>query len=251
QDLNYYFQFTLNDYDKTLEAKVPPLQNRIDTFKELSRRIGKEKVIWRFDPYTLTPKYSVDELLRKTDNIAKQLKGYTEKLVFSYADIADYRKVAGNMQTIDYKEFTTESMHQIAAGLQKLNNNWGLEIATCAEKIDLSQYGIKHNKCIDDDLLIKLFGNDRELMKFLGVKIEEANLFSSERKIIKTKNLKDKGQRELCGCIKSKDIGQYNTCPHGCIYCYANTSPQKAAENYKRHRQNPTEENITGDTENE
>lgn len=245
QNLNYYFQFTLNDYDKSFEAKVPPLSERIETFKELSARIGKEKVIWRFDPYILTPKHGVDELLRRTDNIANQLKAYTEKLVFSFADIADYKKVAGNMEAIDYTEFTEESMHQIAAGLQKLNKNWNLQIAACAEKVDLSQYGITHNKCVDDDLLIKRFGHDRELMKFLGVRIERPSLFNSERKIIKTKILKDRGQREFCGCIKSKDIGQYNTCPHGCIYCYANTSPQKAARNYKRHLENPNQESIT------
>lgn len=232
---NYYFQFTLNDYDRTLEPKVPSLQKRIDTFKELSQRIGKEKVIWRFDPYILTAKQGVDELLARTDKMANQLKDYTEKLVFSFADIADYAKVAKNMRNINYKEFTAESMHQMADGLQKLNKTWGLEIATCAEKIDLTRYGITHNKCIDDDLLIRLFSNDNELMKFLGVTIEPANLFSSERKIIKSKKLKDPGQRKLCGCIKSKDIGQYNTCPFACPYCYANSSPQEAARNFKQH----------------
>jgi DNA repair photolyase len=245
QNLNYYFQFSLNDYDRALEAKVPHLSERIETFKELSRRIGKEKVIWRFDPYILSPKHGVEELLMRTDNIARRLKHYTKKLVFSFADIADYKKVAKNMRTTDYTEFTAKSMQQMAAGLQKLNNNWDFEIAACAEKNDFSSYGIKRNKCIDDDLLIKLFSDDRELMIFLGIEFEEQNLFTSERKIIKNKKLKDKGQREFCGCIKSKDIGQYNTCPHGCIYCYANTSPQKAFENYRRHLQNPMQERIT------
>ena len=84
---NYYFQYTLNDYDKTLEEKVPPLNNRIETFIKLSERIGKQKVIWRFDPLILTDKIGVDDLLRKMENIGNQLKNHTNKLVFSYADI--------------------------------------------------------------------------------------------------------------------------------------------------------------------
>ena len=239
--LNYYFQYTLTDYDKNLEAHVGSLQSRIETFIELSEKIGKEKVIWRFDPYILTKDMGVDELLRKTENIATQLKNYTNKLVFSYADIASYRKVANNMKAIDYTEFDENTMHQLAVGLQTLNKNWNLELSTCAEKIPLEQYGITHNKCIDDDLMIKLFSHDKALMEFVGYKPEpsQLNMFAAEPiPKYNTKKLKDKGQRELCGCIYSKDIGQYNTCPHGCVYCYANTSKEIALKNYRNNNIN-------------
>ena len=246
---NYYFQFSLNDYDKEgFEGKVPRVENRIETFKELSNRIGKEKVVWRFDPLLLTNEIDVKELLKRLEKIGDELYKYTNKLVFSFADIGIYKKVENNLNkaNIQYIEFTLETMLEFAEGLQKLNKKWGLELATCAEKFDLNKYGINHNKCIDDDLMIDLFHQDEELMKFLGVEFTEPSLFDATTTITKTKKIKDKGQREACGCIMSKDIGEYNTCPHECVYCYANTSKEAAFTNYKSHTMNPKADTITG-----
>lgn len=246
---NYYFQYTLNDYDgDLLETKVPPLNRRIETFIELSEKIGAEKVVWRFDPLMLTKCIDVDLLLRKIENIGDALLGYTQKLVFSFADISIYKKVQSNLNKngVDYIEFDIEQMKNVALGLQELNKKWNIEIATCSEKINLEKYEITHNKCVDDDLIIKLFSDDNLLMDFLGVKVVQPTLFENDTKTKKSKVLKDKGQRQLCGCIMSKDIGQYNTCPHGCIYCYANTSQKRALENYQRYKQNKNSETITG-----
>lgn len=245
---NYYFQFTLNDYDQEhFEAKVPKLEGRIEAFKELSQRLGKKRVVWRFDPLMLTDTIDVAELLRRIKNIGDQLHTYTEKLVISFADIGSYKKVENNLKKEDvpYIEFTHESMEQIAKGLQELNKAWGLDIGTCSEKIDLEEFGISHNRCVDDDLMIDLFSHDKELMDFLGVEITSADLFS-DGNVVKKRNLKDKGQREDCGCIMSKDIGQYNTCPHECNYCYANTSKDIAKKNYLKHRENVNSESIIG-----
>ena len=244
---NYYFQYTLNDYDKEgYEAKVPSVENRIKTFQELSKRLGKKRVVWRFDPLILTDTIDVDELLRRVKNIGDQLKDYTEKLVFSFADIATYKKVQNNLnkEQVPYVEFTPETMEAFAKGISEINKEWGLELGTCSEKIDLDKYSIVHNKCIDDDLMIELFSQDKELMDFLGVEIEEPSLFDTTRKITKKRNLKDKGQREDCGCVMSKDIGQYNTCPHECNYCYANTSKELAKKNYQKHLGDPSGEGI-------
>src|SRR5690606_7079878 len=115
----------------------------------------------------------------------------------------------------------------------------------CAEKFDLDKYGITPNKCIDDDLIIKLFSHDKELMKFLDVEYRAPSLFGDE-KVLSKRNLKDRGQRQACGCIMSKDIGEYNTCPHECVYYYANTSIEIAKNNYKTHTANPYAETILG-----
>jgi DNA repair photolyase len=243
---NYYFQYTLNDYDKEgFEGKVPRLETRIKIFKELSSKIGKDRVVWRFDPLLLTSELTVNDLLLRVENIGNQLYNYTSKLIFSFADISIYNKVANNLkrENIDYKEFTSETMIQFAEGIQKLNEKWNLEIATSAEKFDLKNYGISHNKCMYDDLMIKLFSHDKILMEFLGVEYVEPSLFDTG-KVEKVKKLKDKGQREACGCIMSKDIGEYNTCPHECVYCYANTSKELALKNYKNHTSNPKAETI-------
>ena len=248
RNINYYFQFTMNDYDnERLEPNVPNIQKRIETFIELSEKIGKDKVIWRFDPLILTDKIGVNELLEKIDNIGNQIKHHTSKLVFSFADIGIYNKVQNNLlkNSIKYKEFNEELMNKFASGLQELNKKWGLSIGTCSEKIPLEKYGIVHNKCIDDDLMIKLFGKDKILMDFLGVRETPPDMFNTETTFIKTKNNKDNGQRKLCGCIISKDIGEYNTCPHLCEYCYANSSKESAHANWQKHKQNPNGETIT------
>ncbi|MCU4177305.1 DUF1848 domain-containing protein [Carboxylicivirga sp. N1Y90] len=244
---NFYFQFTLNDYDlEGYEGNVPNVQSRINTFIELSKAIGKQHVIWRFDPMILTDSITVDTLLERVENIGDQLQNHTNKLVFSFADIAIYTKVKNNLkkENIAYQEFTETTMHQFAKGLQELNKKWNFEIGTCAEKIPLEQYGIEHNKCVDDDLMFDLFKHDTELVKFLGKEhLLQHDLFGIPKK---EKKLKDKGQRELCGCIMSKDIGQYNTCPHECVYCYANTSKEVARRNYKTYKENPNCDTITG-----
>lgn len=233
---NCYFQFTLNDYEKEkLEPFVPGLQLRIDTFLELSGKIGKEKVIWRFDPLILTEQTGLEELLRKVEKIGDKLKGYTEKLVFSFADITKYRKVQKNLQAhhIPYREFTEKDMAEFARGLQQLNKSWDFELATCAEKIDLDPFGISHNKCIDDDLMIRLFPHDKKLMDFLGV--TPGDLFNPSSHLLKSRNIKDKGQRKYCRCVQSKDIGAYNSCPHSCLYCYANDPKESAKSTGNRN----------------
>jgi DNA repair photolyase len=235
--LHYYFQFTLNDYENEgFEPFVPPLDKRIETFKSLSSLIGKGKVIWRFDPLILTDKIGVDELLKKVERIGNQLKDYTEKLVFSFADIgAFYKKVEANLKrhNIPYREFDPEQMEHFASELIKLNKNWQLELATCAETIDLE--GINHNRCIDGELIKRLFPQDKTLIYYLNYgQLPENNLlFSDEINSIEidVTRLKDKGQRKACGCMTSKDIGSYNTCRHHCVYCYANTSKEAVEKN--------------------
>jgi DNA repair photolyase len=241
--IHYYFQFTLNDYDKeNFEPNVPSVEKRIEIFKELSEKIGKKKVIWRFDPLIMTNKIGVEELLKKVENIGNQLKGHTEKLVFSFADIGSiYKKVENNLKrlNINHIEFTTQTMNEFATGIQKLNENWQFSIGTCAEELDLERYGIEHNRCIDGELMKRIFFDDADFVYYLSYgKLPEKNLLFPVEPPKKEANLKDKGQRKFCGCMISKDIGMYNTCPHFCAYCYANTSKETVERNRKFYTEN-------------
>ena len=265
RNIGCYIQYTLNDYEKErLEPGVPSVQRRIDTFKQLVDKLGKGAVIWRFDPIILTDDISVDNLLRKVKNIGDQLKDYTEKLVFSYADIAMYRKVKHNLEVngIPYHEWEVEQMEEFADNLSTMNRErgWNFQLATCGEKIDISKYGIQHNRCIDGDLITRLAWDDKELMEFMKVKIEDipAPTLFGEPKLPEgaillphnhyfiSKHKKDQGQRPFCECMASKDIGEYNTCPHLCEYCYANTTKQLALQNWKQHQENKFADTITG-----
>lgn len=264
RDIGCYIQYSLNDYeDENLEKGVRPLSERIETFKLLVDKLGLGGVVWRFDPLVLTDNIDIGKLLKKIENIGDQLKGYTEKLVFSFADIESYRKVKFNLEKtgIHYYEWTESQMIEFAKRLVKLNKSkgWNYELATCGEKGRFS--GIEPNHCIDDELMIRRAYHNSELMEFLKATIHAMpglDLFGNSEPLPSNAIIldngcyatrgdnRDKGQREFCGCMKSKDIGQYNTCIHMCEYCYANTSKQAAAENYKRHKENPFCETITG-----
>ena len=262
--INYYIQYTLNDYEKEgLEKGVLPLDYRIETFKMLVERIGTGKVIWRFDPLILTKDISIESLLNKVSKVGDSLCGFTEKMVFSFVDILEYGKVKGNLEKngIDYRLWTSDDMDEFASRLAEINRNrgWNYRLATCGEKIDIEKYGIEHNRCIDGDLITRIAWKDKELMKFMkteihelaptffdvpkipadAIKLDDNHYFFSSHKM-------DPGQRALCGCMAAKDIGEYNTCIHLCEYCYANTSKESAKNNFNTHLLNKYAETITG-----
>lgn len=265
RNIKCYIQYTLNDYEKEGLEKVPSLSSRIETFKLLVNRLGKGSVIWRFDPMILTNGITLDVLLDKVRNIGDQLKDLTEKLVFSFADIAVYKKVKHNLEHngISYKEWNNEQMIEFAERLSMMNKNygWNFQLATCGEKIDIAKYGILHNRCIDGDLIARLAWKDRDLMDFMKVKIEtipapslfgetvlpQGAILLPDNHYFKSTHKKDPGQRQFCECMASKDIGEYNTCPHLCEYCYANASKETAIKNWKRHQENKFSETITGE----
>lgn len=262
--IKYYIQYTLNDYEKEgLEKGVPPLQYRVDTFRMLSERLGKHRVIWRFDPLILANGICIDSLLEKIEQLGNQLLPYTEKMVFSFADILNYTKVYNNLRknNIEFCDWTEEQMNEFALRLSTLNKTygWNFQLATCGEKIDIEKYGIEHNRCIDGDLITRIAWKDKELMRLMKTSIHtlEPKIFESPQIPIDAIKLddnhffysthkKDPGQRAICGCMAAKDIGEYNTCVHLCEYCYANTSKESAKNNYKTHLLNEFSETITG-----
>lgn len=204
-DYKYYFQFTLTGYGKDMESGLPHKKDKmIPIFKRLSEMIGKEKVIWRYDPIVITETYSEEYHLKAFQDIASSLNGYCKRVVISFVDL--YAKTKKNMkdiQTIDKKQSELITFSKKLAEIAVSN---GMEIETCAELIDLSSCGIKHSSCIDKKLIENIIG--------CPIKVE-----------------KDKNQREECGCVESVEIGAYNTCLNGCKYCYANYSEERVKAN--------------------
>ena len=220
--LHYYFQYTLNDYEaEGLEPRLPPLAARIETFRRLADRLGPERVVWRLDPLLLAGTTGVAQLLEKAARLLAALARCTRRLVFSFADIERYPAVKRNLARggLAAREFTRAEMEEFAHGLAEINRGHGLALATCAEETDLSKHGIAHNRCVDGELLARLWPEDGVLMAFLGSRAAQ----------------KDKGQRPACGCIASKDIGRYGTCPQGCRYCYANFSSETVKRNVAQY----------------
>ena len=259
--IHYYFQVTLNDYVKErFEPNVASVESRIETFRKLSNMIGKERVIWRFDPLIVTKDIAPRELLTRIWHIGNKLKGYTNKLVFSFVDVKAYRKVQNNLvketgfftkEDVESAELNEIQRKEVIEGLVKIREawkaeGWNLTIATCAEEVDLEKYGIEHNRCTDRELMKRIFSEDEDFVYYLHtLKWPERDMFGQLPPLpVKKKNIKDTGQRKVCGCMVSKDIGMYNTCRHFCVYCYANTSKVCVLKNAGKHNDNS--ESIVG-----
>lgn len=209
----YYFQYTITAYPKLLESNLPNPNKAIQTFIQLSELIGSDRVIWRYDPILLTNVVDVNEHKRLFSKIAHQLKTNTKRVVISFADL--YSKTIRNLDKLDsltYSDITlqTEQLLDLAQYMQQVASSLGMQIETCAEKVDLAALGIKHGKCIDDRLIKEQFSISPETQK-------------------------DSAQRQACGCIKSIDIGAYNTCLHGCHYCYATYNQKSVIKNRQLH----------------
>lgn len=211
-EYNYYFQFTLTGYGKDIEANLPDKKlSLIPAFQRLSNKIGKKRVIWRYDPIVFTNRYTPDYHLNAFKQIAEALNGYTEKCVISFVDI--YAKNKSNMKVIDAYELSKEELEIFARKMSEIAGSNGIKLATCAEKIDLSKYGIEHNCCIDKALIEEIIDCSLNVSK-------------------------DHVQRVECGCVESIEIGTYNTCQNGCRYCYANYSLDSVIKNCKQYDPN-------------
>lgn len=208
KNYKYYFQFTLNSYDISIEPNVERKKDLIKTFITLSSLIGKERVIWRYDPIILTNVFTKEYHYKWFDVLASHLCKYTNKCVISFLDL--YKKTERNLRGIILSPINPIDMEEIAERFSQIASKYNLTIESCSERIDLEKYNIRHTKCIDDRLISEIIG----------------------QKILIDK---DKNQREECGCVRSIDIGAYNTCKHGCLYCYANYSKNIVQKNIQTH----------------
>lgn len=208
KEYKYYFQFTLTGYGRDVEKGLPHKKKEvIPIFKELSKKIGSEKVIWRYDPIFFNENYTKEYHINAFSQIAEELEGYTHRCVISFVDF--YAKNRKGMEELKLQETKERQLVSFSGKLQEVALAKGIEVFSCAEKIDLSECGIKHGSCIDKNIIEEI----------TGCKIEAS---------------KDKNQREECGCVESVDVGSYNTCLNGCKYCYANFSEKAVCSNVKK-----------------
>ena len=217
---NYYFQFTLNPYGQDIETNVPKKKEIIETFQRLSNSIGKNKVIWRYDPILLTDNINEDYHIKYFEYLAQKLSRYTDKCIISFVDF--YKKCQRNLKSVNPLNIDSDIIISLSRSIKEIAKGYGLELQTCAEETELLEIGIPHGKCIDDVLISQICGCE----------------IVSE---------KDKSQRGECGCISSIDIGAYNTCKHSCLYCYANFNHEMVAKNTLLH--NPCSPLLIGELE--
>jgi hypothetical protein len=211
----YYFQFTLTAYPRVLDPFLPDQAEQIDTFRALASQIGSHKVIWRYDPIVFSNITDYDYHQSHFEHLASVLAGYTRRCVISILDLysktslrlAKLRESGVLIQSTPEKD---ERFGWLLESLVRTAGRYDMVLQSCAEEMDLTRYGIQPGKCIDDNYIADVFG-------------------------IEVSHRKDPGQRPTCGCVESKDIGAYDTCLHGCQYCYATLSQKVALQNFRAH----------------
>ena len=200
----YYFQFTLTPYGRDLEKNLRPKEALEKTFIRLSQRIGRERVVWRYDPIILNQQLDIRYHMEQFRRMCGKLSPYTDTVTVSFVDL--YAK----LKTPLIRPITREEMEALAAFFGCVSKEAGLNAVTCCENGDFSKYGILPPHCIDKARLERILGCPLEVRP-------------------------DSHPRRGCGCYESIDIGAYHTCRNGCIYCYANGSDAAATRNWADH----------------
>ncbi len=213
---NTYFHYTITAYDKDIEPNVPAIDKSIETLLKLESITGKNRIAWRYDPVLLVGKYTIDYHLETFESMSKALSGHIDRCIFSFVEM--YKKLSVNMPEL--KAISENDKIILARGLGEIAQKYNIYLQTCATSDDYERFGIHPSGCMTLDILGKANG-------------------------VKFKKLKHNGMRKNCNCIETRDIGWYDTCPNGCKYCYANSTPQKALENFKLH--NPSSPILLGE----
>ena len=202
----YYFQYSITPYHADIECGLANKKNTvIPAFLELSKHIGSERIIWRYDPILMTNKYDYPYHLSAFSRLCKLLKGSTEKCVISF--VIAYKSVEKNLRGVGHKELNVQEKIKLTELMLPVAKDHGITLCACCELPELYQLGVQPVSCVDADMF--------------GVTA-----------------LRDKNQRKGCNCAASVDIGAYNSCMNGCRYCYANHAKAKVEYNYSRHDPN-------------
>jgi hypothetical protein len=208
----FVVQYTITGYPRALDQATIPAEQAIDHLHRLSGTFGKSASVWRYDPVVVTsltpPDWHIDTFARLSHLISDAV----DEVVLSFAHV--YRKTARNLDVAARRaafQWSDPSPPEKAALLSRLAAvaaDHGLKASLCGQP-DLLAPGISEARCIDA----------KRLERAAGHIIEAAH----------------KPHRARCGCFASRDIGDYDTCPHGCVYCYAVASRERAKANLARH----------------
>ncbi len=212
-----YFHVTLTPYKKDIEPNVPDKTKVIEAIKKISKQIGKENIVVRFDPILINDKYTVDYHIKAFERVCTLLDGYIDRILVSFID--DYKNVRKNLETLKYRELTEDDYEKIGINFSKIADEHHMYVHTCFEERDLTEYGFVKEDCLSKELAYKLTGK-----KFPKWHARKGN---------------------LCNCVKMTDVGVYNTCKHMCKYCYANFDETKVKENNLKH--NPKSSLLIGE----
>ncbi|GAB4221065.1 MAG TPA: DUF1848 domain-containing protein [Spirochaetota bacterium] len=196
----YIFLYTITGYPSWLEPHSPELSHAIQAFKDVSRILGSQKVVWRYDPLVFSKELDFDFHIKNFAAIAQQLQGYTQRVIISIME--PYKKVTRRLKVLHEKGIVTYPMNifgqdelfKFFTCITHIAFDCGMQIHSCCS--NLTEFGIENGACIDGNLINSMFGLDLHFEK-------------------------DIYQRTNCLCAKSVDIGTYNTCKFGCLYCYA------------------------------
>jgi len=209
---HFYFHFTLNPYEQTLKPFLPSTKKLVTIFIQLAEKIGKQKIIWRYDPIFLSNKIDIEYHKKHFTQLADRVHRYTDKCVIGFLDSTQISEE--NKELLKLKDITEENMQDLGEYFQLVGEKFGLEIVTCAEKINLTESGIFPGKCIDDKLISTIIGEEL----YIG---------------------KDPSLQKACGCVESIDIGTDNTCAHGCLFCYATNDQIQERVNHHHYKDSP------------
>lgn len=198
---------TVTPYGKDIEPYVPDKKLVLESFKKLSGIVGRNAVSWRYDPIFITDKYSLAFHMRSFEQMAAELQGYVDNCVISFIDL--YEKTRRNFPSV--REVRRDEREQIGRTFAEIGRKYGIIIRSCCEGTELVKYGVDITGCMTKEVLERAIGCSLEVP---GSK---------------------KPARDTCSCLLGNDIGMYNTCGNGCIYCYANYDSQTVMRNRKRH----------------
>lgn len=204
------FHITITPYKKDIEPNVIDKTDIIEGVKKISKIIGKDNVVVRYDPIFISDKYNIDYHIRAFDRLCKCLNGYVNKIIVSFLD--DYKNVRKNKKILQYKTLTSKDYELIGKNFSKSANANSMTVQTCFEDKTLVEYGFIKGECLSHELAFKLTG--------------KAYPNWTARK------------EKKCNCVKMVDIGVYNSCRHFCKYCYANYDEEQVNNNFNNHFDN-------------